>query len=116
MADRIAFADESGTGGKTKCYGIGVLSYDRAEEAHVDRWIEQFRVFHNVNAELSWEGIRNRMSDINFLLDCLGEVLHPNSIRFDAIIVHTARYNNWSKPGADRETAFYKTYTLLLKY
>jgi hypothetical protein len=112
----VAFADESGTHGNTKCYGIGVVS---VESDRLDGFVRTFgklRAKHNVTGELKWEKIRNRFSDVNFILDWIDHILSSHTGYFDVIIVNTTKYRNWCKRDANRERAFYQTYTALLTH
>ena len=84
--------------------------------ADFEAYINERRSFHNVTGELKWKEISNRFSDINFILDCLDIVLTYDSVDFDVIVVDAKQYKNWSQHGADREKAFYITYTQLLTH
>lgn len=112
---RVAYADESGTHGSTKCYGIGVVSLEEERLPAFEERFAELKAKHNVAGELKWEAIRNRYSDINLVLDWLHHILASRTARLDVMVVNTALYRNWSERGSDRETAFYKTYTQLLK-
>ncbi len=113
---RLAFADESGTDGKTKCYGIGVFSIESSRLASFEMWFESLKRKHNIGGELKWKSINNRISDINFVIELAAQILHSQSGRFDVIVVDTSRYVKWQQRDGDRENAFYVTYTVLLKY
>jgi hypothetical protein len=68
---------------------------------------------HGVVGELRWTRIRTSHGAINLALDLTGEVLQK-PYRFDAIIVYKDSYNNWQRE--DRDTAFYKTYEMVLEH
>lgn len=113
---RIAFADESGLDPKTHCYAIGVLSFD---EAYLERFVRAFlrlKSEHKVPNELKWKKIDSSHGMINLAIAWLHLILHSRSASFDAIVVDTGAYRKWSERSADRDEAFYTTYTLLLKY
>lgn len=113
---RIAFADESGTTGNPKCYAIGVVSL---EADRLDGFVRTFRELHKkhgVVGEAGWSKIGTSFGPINFLLEWVRNILMSDTANFDAIVVNTELYRNWSRPDADREEAFYKTYTLLLRH
>ena len=112
--DRIAYADESNTHSGTRCYGIGALHMLESHIAHFEAMFDSWRVKHNVTHELKWENIGSRFSDINLILDVLDYVLTEPGIWFDMIVVDTSKFNLWNQVGADRVTAFYKTYAYLL--
>jgi hypothetical protein len=113
---RIAFADESGLDPKTHCYAIGVLSFDDSRLESFERAFARIRSRHSVPTELKWQKIGNGHGIINLALDWLHMILRSRTASFDAIVVNTRPYRAWSDRGADRENAFYKTYTFLLKY
>src|SRR5690606_5955228 len=54
---RIAFADESGTDGKTKCYAIGVVSVAKNKLRGFNESFELLRRQHGVSQEAHWEGV-----------------------------------------------------------
>lgn len=113
---RIAFADESGTTGKSKCYAIGVVS---VQEAFLDEFNSLFhksKTSHGVDSEVKWNRVDRGHGLINFSLEWLHNICHSKTARFDVIVVHTRAYRKWSMQGSDRETAFYTTYTQLLRH
>lgn len=113
---RIAFADESGIDGKTNCYAIGVVSF---EADCLDRFEDYFKsklTSHGVQGEGKWTKVRGSHGLINFTLDALNAILHSQSASFDAIVVNTSLFRNWSSPLMLKEDAFYQTYTLLLRH
>jgi hypothetical protein len=113
---RIAFADESGIGGNSNCYAIGVVSFDAD---CVDGFEDYFRIkliSHGVQGEGKWTKVRTSHGLINFALDALAAILRSHSATFDAIVVNTSLYRNWSSPIMTKEDAFYQTYTYLLRY
>ena len=113
---RIAFADESGIHKGAPCYGIGVVSVRRD---HLDAFNNRFDAIvdeHNIAGELKWEDIGNRRSDINAIIDLVTAIVRSRTAFFDVIVVNTKLYRNWKGSAADKETAFYKTYTQLLRH
>lgn len=112
---RIAFADESGTDGKTKCYAIGVVSVAKNKLRGFNESFELLRRQHGVSQEAHWEGVNKGHGLINFGLDWLDRVLRSETARFDVIVVNTRMYRKWSMR-ANREEAFYQTYTYLLRH
>jgi hypothetical protein len=113
---RIAFADESGTDGKTKCFSIGVVSLDADCLAGFEQHFQRLLVSHGVQGEAKWTKVRTSHGLINFTLDALNSILHSRSASFDAIVVNTELFNNWHSPKMTKEDAFYQTYTLLLQH
>ncbi|MEI9942150.1 MAG: DUF3800 domain-containing protein [Pseudomonadota bacterium] len=113
---RIAFADESGIGGKPKCYAIGIVSVAQRKLAGFNHVFERLTKQHGVSSEVKWENVRNGHGLINLGIDWLHRILKSNTARFDVIVVNTEQYRKWSERGADRETAFYLTYTYLLRH
>lgn len=112
---RVAFADESGTTSGTKCYAIGVVSLDRDKLPGFDALFEELRRRHGVRGEVKWTSIHNSHGQVNLALDWLDKVLSSQTGKLDVMVVHKRRYRKWSAVGADRERAFYVTYTFLLK-
>ena len=112
----VAFADESGTTGSTKCYAIGVVSVAKRNLDAFNSVFDQLKKVHGVDHEAHWTGVRTSHGLINFTIDWLSRILRSRTARFDVIVVHTELYRNWSRRGADREQAFYKTYTYLLRH
>jgi hypothetical protein len=112
---RIAFADESGTTEKTKCYAIGVLSFEAGRTDAFHRAFERMKASHGVGSELHWTKIGTSYGAINLALEWLHMVLESKTASFDAMVVNTALYRNWGTPDT-RENAFFTTYTLLLKH
>jgi hypothetical protein len=113
---RIAFADESGIHGKTKCYAIGVVSVARSRLDEFNAVFDQLKKRHGVTHEVRWTSVRNGHGLINLAIDWLHRILKSRTARFDVIVVNTELYRKWSRAGADRETAFYQTYTYLLRH
>jgi hypothetical protein len=114
QAERIAFADESGTHGPTRCYGIGAVSLEADRLEAFNAKFAQLKTKHNLGSELNWEELHNRFSDINAILDWVDVILRATTATFDVIVVNTALYKNWSCSTMTREKAFYRTYTQLL--
>lgn len=113
---RIAFADESGIDGKTNCYAIGVVSFDADCLDGFEEYFKSKLVSHGVQGEGKWTKVRASHGLINFTLDALSSILRSKSATFDAIVVNTLLYRNWSSPLMTKEDAFYQTYTYLLKH
>lgn len=112
----IAFADESGTDGQSKCYGIDVLSL-RSEYLDVfEKRFHRLANMYGLVGEAKWKKVDRGYGLINFTLEWLRLILRSRTCRFNAIVVDTARYRLWSQRRANRELAFYKTYTYLLRY
>lgn len=113
---QVAYADESGTDDRSKCYGIGVITIPVEIEQRFIAKLLQLKNKHGVEGELKWTRIRKNHGSINFMLDVLAEIIYCKNITYDAIIVHKDMYRNWQGNDSQRETAFYKTYTQLLKH
>lgn len=113
---RIAFADESGTDGKTKCYAIGVVSFDADYLTGFEKHFRSLLVTHGVQGEGKWTKVRTSHGLINFTLDALNSILNSRTASFDAIVVNTALFNNWNSVSMTREDAFYQTYIFLLRH
>lgn len=113
---RIAFADESGIDGSTKCYAIGVISIDKSRLEAFNDVFGRLKKEHGVSQEVRWKSVGNGHGLINLGIDWLDRILRSNTARFDVIVVNTEQYRKWSQRGADREEAFYVTYTFLLRH
>jgi Protein of unknown function (DUF3800) len=113
---RIAFADESGLDPKTHCYAIGVLSFDESRLEGFEREFSRGKIHHGVSHELKWQKVGNGHGVINLALAWLDLILRSRTASFDIIVVNTQQFRNWGGRGADREAAFYQTYTFLLKH
>jgi len=113
---RIAFADESGIDGKTNCYTIGVVSFDANCLEGFEDYFKSKLTIHGVQGEGKWTKVRGSHGLINFTLDALNSILRSKSASFDAIVVNTSLFRNWSSPLMTKEDAFYQTYTYLLQY
>jgi len=113
MSKLLVFADESATSPDSPCYGIGALVVPSVvQDAFVDAF-DKLRGQHGVAHELKWNDIGSSHGSINFVLDWMG-IIQQTNLTFGTIVVHKGHYRLWSSPGADREEAFYKTYTLLM--
>ena len=113
---RIAFADESGTAEKSDCYAIGVITLP---EEYLDDFNDKFsrlRDSHGLVGEAKWKKIGKSHGSINFLLDWVDTARRSDEVTFDAIVVHKDLYRNWRGRVQEKETAFYQTYTQLLKH
>lgn len=113
---RVAFADESGTDGNSRCYSIGVLSFPEERLEHFLEVFASLKESQGVKGEVKWGKVRNSHGLINLGIDWLRRMLASRTARFDVIVVNTYLYRLWMDRGADRETAFYKTYTFLLRH
>ncbi|HEV7684045.1 MAG TPA: DUF3800 domain-containing protein [Pyrinomonadaceae bacterium] len=113
---RIAFADESGIGGNTSCYAIGVVSFDADCIEGFDDYFKSKLINHGVQGEAKWTKVRASHGLINFTLEALDSILRSQSGCFDVIVVNTSLYRNWRSPLTTKEDAFYKTYALLLRH
>ena len=113
---RVAYADEAGTDANSRCYAIGVLSFAADRVSHFQEVFDVLKKQHGVVGEAKWGKISKGHGLINFALAWLDRVLRSRTASFDVIVVHTALYRLWMERGADRENAFYKTYTYLLRH
>ncbi len=113
---RIAFADESGTGPEFACYAIGVLSFAAERLEHFTRVFGELRQRHGVVGEFKWSKLSNSHGPINMTLDWMDRILRSRTASYDVIVVHKAQYQRWAARGANRESAFYLTYTYLLRH
>lgn len=110
----MLFSDESGIGPDYKCYGIGlfVLREDRLDA--FNDWFQQLRANHGVRSEVKWKRIDNKSHGrINLAIDLL-KALFRSHARFEIIVVHKGHYRLWT--AAQRERAFYKSFTQLLRH
>jgi hypothetical protein len=113
---RVAFADESGIDGRSSCYSIGAVSVDADR---VDAFQEFFKSKlrqHGVQGEAKWTRVRMGHGLINFALDALSSILRSDSASFDIIVVNKSLFRNWTLRLVTKETAFYQTYTYLLRH
>lgn len=107
----LVFGDESGTTGSDPCYSIGLLCIPMDKIEEFNKYIDDLKSKRGIQGELKWKKIKNSSGQANICVDILSMVLR-SSCCFHSIIVEKKKYNNWR---VNRETAFYKTYTLLLK-
>jgi len=114
MSKFLVFADESGTSAGSPCYAIGALIVPWEVQNAFVLAFEVLRQRHGVAHELKWTRVGSSHGAINFVLDWMG-IIQQTDLTFGMIVVHKGHYRLWSRPGADREEAFYKTYTLLMK-
>lgn len=116
VGSRIAFADESGTEWSSKCYAIGALSLDARRLDGLNRCFLESKQRHGLgNHEVHWKKLANSHGLVNFCIEWFSRVLRSSSARFDVIVVNTTLYEDWMARDGDREQAFYKTYTQLLR-
>jgi hypothetical protein len=113
---KIGFADESGTDDRSVCYAIGVVSLPAVCLPAFDARIEALKRTHGVEGEPKWTRVRTSHGLVNFALDCLHLIISEPSFSFDVIVVNKRQYRNWQGTSLDRETAFYQTYTFLLRH
>jgi len=113
---RVAFADESGIDGRTSCYSIGTVSVDGNRLDDFEEYFKLKLLEHGVQGEAKWTRVRMSHGLINFALDALSTILRSNSASFDVIVVNTGLFRNWSMRLVTKETAFYQTYTYLLRH
>lgn len=100
---RVAFADESGTSGKARCYAIGVVSVDSDKVGAFEAWIEGLKAKHRVSSELKWEQIRKGHGLINLAIELMHGLLWSRTAVFDAIVVDTRLYRKWKNRSEQRE-------------
>ncbi len=112
---RIAYADESGTDARSKCYAIGVLTIPAVEKEGFDEWFRERKSEHGVQGELKWTHIRNSHGAINFLIDLLRMVIFSPSLTYSTIVVRKEYYMLWQGNAKKKERVFYKTYTFFVK-
>lgn len=112
----VAFADESGTDERSSCYAIGVVSVAVADRQQFELRVDEIKAKHGVAEEAKWTKIRRSHGAINFILDALALIFRMETATFDVIVVKKQLYRNWNIVGGERETAFYQTYTFLLKH
>ncbi|EIB98168.1 DUF3800 domain-containing protein [Pantoea sp. Sc1] len=107
----IAFGDESGTTGSDRCYGIGLLCIRKDTLEIFNERVLRLKHKYGIVGELKWSKIKNSAGQANICIELLQMVL-KNSCCFHSIIVVKNIYRNWQ---TDKETAFYQTYTMLVK-
>ena len=112
----VGFADESGTSGSSRCYAIGVLSVAAEKVEEFNSWFWSQKNRHGVQGEFKWTRIRRSHGAINLAIDALDAILRSESATFDAIVVNKQQYRNWQGGTAQRERAFYQSYTQLLRH
>lgn len=94
-----------------------VLSLDADRLDAFNRTFCRLRERHGPGErEVHWKKLDRGHGLLNFALDCLGLLLKSKTARFNAIVVNTRMYRKWSNRGADREAAFYTTYTQILTH
>ena len=82
MTSRIAFADESGTDGRSKCYTIGVVSFEASCLDAFEQHFTSLLVRHGVQGEAKWTRLRTSHGLINFALDALNSILRSRTASF----------------------------------
>src|SRR5690349_12787712 len=113
---RIAFADESGTNARAKCYAIGVVSVDAAAQEAFEMHFRKLHSSHGVSGEAKWTRIRASHGLTHFTLSALDSILRSRTSSIDVMVVHKGSSRNWTSPDLTREGAFYHTYTYLLRH
>lgn len=109
----VVFADESATGPESPCYGIGALIVPADRLESFNQYARAKLAEHGVVGEAKWSRVRNSHGLINFTVQMWRDILNHPHARFAAIVVDKRLYRNWS---VAPESAFYKTYTLLLRH
>jgi hypothetical protein len=107
------FADESATSAPYPCYGIGALVVPAAHLERFNTYVLKKLAEHGVVGEAHWTKVGTSHGLMNFAIELWRDVLNHPEVRFGAILVHKALFRNWA---ADREAAFYQTYTYLLRH
>jgi hypothetical protein len=115
MGTHVVFADESGTMGECPCYAIGALAVPAAVHEKFLAAFAQLADRHHVKHEVKWNDVGNNYGVINFVLDWM-HLIQLTALTYNAIVVKKGAYRKWSNPGADRDEAFYTTYTLLMNH
>lgn len=110
--DNIAFADESGTSSKEKCYAIGALFVPAARYPQFEEETSQLVKEHGVVGEVKWTKIGASHGPINLGIDVAKRILKSKCC-FSAIVVKKDLYNKWR---GNKEEAFYTTYTQLIEH
>jgi len=115
MPSHLVFADESGTDADCPCYTIGALAVPaRVQDAFLGAFAA-LRDKHHVMHEVKWNRVGKTYGVLNFVLDWM-HLIQRTALTYNAIVVKKAPYWKWSKPGADRDEAFYTTYTQLINH
>ncbi|MDX2368352.1 MAG: DUF3800 domain-containing protein [Colwellia sp.] len=109
--DFLVYGDESGTTGSDKCYSIGLLCVPMNKVPEFNEYVLNLKSKWGIVGELKWSKIKNSAGQANICIELLNMVLRSNCC-FHSIIVEKRIYNNWK---LDREKAFYKTYTEIVK-
>lgn len=107
------FADESATSSQFPCYGIGALVVPASRLERFNAHVLQRLAEHGVVGEARWTKIDASHGLINFAIEIWRDVVNHPEVRFAAIVVRKDIYRNWH---IDQETAFYTTYTFLLRH
>lgn len=115
MPTHLVFADESGTDSECPCYSIGALAVPARLQDDFVAAFNSLRERHHVIHEVKWNRVGNTYGMINFALDWM-HLIQRTPLTYNAIVVMKAAYRKWSAPAANREEAFYTTYTLLTNH
>ena len=81
-----------------------------------NKHFSQLKETHGVTGELKWHKISKSHGAINMVLDLLAYLGTSETAQLDVIVVQKELYQKWKGTPANKEEAFYVTYTLLLKY
>lgn len=111
-AGHVAYADESGTSGTEKCYTIGALLVPEEDDESFRKDVEILIREHGVMGEVKWKKVSNSHGLINFGIHVFKRIIESDC-RFIAIVVQKALYRKWQ---ANKENAFYTTYSELFKH
>ena len=107
----VLYADESGISAHDRCYTIGALLVPESRVETFDDLARKLSASHGVVGEAKWTKVSNSHGLINFGLDMVKRVI-KGPYSFHAMVVDKSLYRNWQ---GNQETAFYKTYTLLIE-
>ena len=112
--DYTLFADESGTSSVDKCFTIGCLLVPNDDLEKFEKYVLALIDKHNLpkDRELKWQRVKNSYGMINFLIDITLLILRSRA-SFICKVSWKQPYLNWHK---NSETAFYKSYTMLMAY
>lgn len=113
---RIAFADEHGVAEDTRCYSIGAIAIAKSGLQEFNRTFADLKLVHGVSRDVCWHDVDNEPGLVNFAIEWTHRIASSNLARIDTIVVDTQRYRKWTEQNANREDAFYRTYTYLLRH
>lgn len=107
----FGFGDESGTSVHDECYSIGILCIPKFKLPHFNSKLVLLKKKYGIVGELKWQKIKNSSGQVKICLDIMKLLMKPSYV-FHVIVVTKSEYRNWTK---DEVSAFYQTYTFLLK-